>query len=161
MKGKILFFILICSIFINADTETRPAFLQRQFPDHKLIEVKADAEYLLENNDNKYHAYFTDKYSDAQGYAGKIVMILILDQAKIVLKNIIVFEHNETPGFLTHVIKSGFLDRYKGKKIKDIINITDVDGVSGCTFSSKGIFFAIHQTLISIKKNITVKKNSK
>ena len=76
------------------------------------------------------------------GYGGATPLLIgINTQEKI--KDIILLENAESPGFVENVVKTGFLDKWDGTNWKEVAKL-EVDTISGATMTSS----SIKQTLI-------------
>jgi len=76
-----------------------------------------------------------------KGFNGNIVvMVGIKPDGK--LTGISIMNHSETPGIGSRVEAPGFTGQFKGKPVSDPAS---VDGVSGATYSTKGVFAAVEQ----------------
>lgn len=76
-----------------------------------------------------------------KGFNGNIeVMVGIKPDGK--LTGISIMNHSETPGIGTKVELPDFIEQFKGKPVSDPVS---VDGVSGATYSTKGVFAAVKQ----------------
>lgn len=79
----------------------------------------------------------------ASAYGGPIKMVtgITLD-GKIV--DTVIADHKDTPSFITKITEKKYLKKFIGKDIADPISInSDIDSISGATYSSRGIAKAI------------------
>ncbi len=65
------------------------------------------------------------------------------------LLDISITSHSETPGVGSRVTEASFTDEFKGLSIEEEL---EVDGVSGATYSSKGVMSAVNQALGYVTK---------
>lgn len=81
----------------------------------------------------------------AAGYGGPITVATGIDlTGKIV--GAVIANHKDTPTFIQMITNHHYLDQFHGKNISDPLRLQrDIDGVSGATFSSRGIARAISQ----------------
>jgi electron transport complex protein RnfG len=86
-----------------------------------------------------------------KGYGGDIGVMVGIDPAGK-LTGIVVMNHSETPGIGSRVTVPAFSNQFKGKELE---KATAVDGVSGATFSTKGVFEAVQTTVAFYQKNKT------
>jgi electron transport complex protein RnfG len=78
-----------------------------------------------------------------KGYHGLIgVMVGISKDGKVL--DIGITSQSETPGVGARVTEAFFTDRFKDKKAEPGLT---VDGISGATFSSKGVMSAVNQAI--------------
>lgn len=85
---------------------------------------------------------------DIQGYGGPVPLeISIKDN---IVTGIIALPNSETPDFFNHA--KTLLSKWNGKTIDQALSMK-VDGVSGATFSSRGIIQNVHAGLQYAKKN--------
>lgn len=83
-----------------------------------------------------------------KGYHGLIgVMVGVSKEEKVL--NIGITSHSETPGVGSKVGEPSFTDRFKGLKAQKDLT---VDGISGATFSSKGVMTAVNQAIGYVSK---------
>jgi electron transport complex protein RnfG len=88
--------------------------------------------------------------SSATGYHGIIeVMVGINTSGK--LTGISIMTHTETPGLGARIIEPDFTDQFAGMELSDELNLSSaggkIDGISGATFSSKGVTTAVRKAL--------------
>ena len=78
-----------------------------------------------------------------KGFDGNIgVMVGISPEGK--LTGIAIMKHTETPGIGSKITEVSFTDQFKGKSLEDP---TGVDGVSGASYSTKGVFAAVNSAV--------------
>ena len=65
------------------------------------------------------------------------------------LLDISITNHSETPGIGSRVTEASFTDEFKDLSIEEEV---DVDGVSGATYSSKGVMGAVNQAIGYVTK---------
>jgi len=83
-----------------------------------------------------------------KGFHGTIgVMVGVSKQGKIT--DIGITSHSETPGIGSRVTEPTFTNRFKGIPINGKLK---VDGISGATYSSKGVMSAVTQALGYVAK---------
>lgn len=77
-------------------------------------------------------------YSDAvKGYAGRTPLQIAFDTDGKIL-NVKLLKNNETPSFIRSVAKAGYFESWNGMTVDEVLN-SNVDAVSGATYSSRGI----------------------
>jgi electron transport complex protein RnfG len=84
-----------------------------------------------------------------KGYGGDIEVMVGIDPAGK-LTGIAIMNQSETPGIGSRVTLPAFTNQFKGKELE---KPTAVDGVSGATFSTKGVFAAVQTTVEFYGKN--------
>jgi electron transport complex protein RnfG len=78
-----------------------------------------------------------------KGYHGLIgVMVGISKEGKLL--DIGITSHSETPGVGSRVTEASFTDQFRGLSMKEQLQI---DGLSGATYSSKGVMSAVAQAI--------------
>lgn len=85
------------------------------------------------------------------GYAKDGIDILVGLDKDGKVKGVSIVTLGETPGLGTKVSDKNFLKKFKNKKSTKDIN--EVDGISGATYSSKGIKNAIKEAITQFGKN--------
>lgn len=114
--------------------------VQETFPEAEYVIFLDTAYYGIMNADDALIGYMltSSPYSDhVKGYAGRTPLHIFLDKEENIAQ-IKLLPNQETPGFLTRVINSGYLENWQGLSIDEALN-TNVDAVSGATYSSLGI----------------------
>ena len=87
--------------------------------------------------------------ASGKGFAGEVgVMVGITPDGR--LTGIAITKHSETPGIGSRVTEPKFTEQFKGKPVDDP---TSVDGVSGATYSTKGVFAAVTAAVEYYKNN--------
>ena len=83
-----------------------------------------------------------------KGFHGPIgVMVGVSKQGKLL--DIGITSHSETPGVGSRVTNPSFTNRFKGLPARPGVT---VDGISGATYSSKGVMSAVNQALVYVNK---------
>ena len=86
---------------------------------------------------------------DGKGFEGPIsVMVGIDPQGK--LTGIAITKQSETPGIGSKIAEPVFTDQFKDLSVDESIN---VDGISGATYSTQGVFEAVQQAVNFYKEN--------
>ena len=126
----------------NAEIEL---FLYQAMPDASRIEkVSSDtwAAYTLDSPEEPA-GYIT--VGEASGYGGPMKVAVAVAPDGNVL-GLSVAEQRETPGWFKRVMDNNFTDRLIGKGYTDAFNLgSDVDGVTGATYTSRAIADAVRQ----------------
>jgi electron transport complex protein RnfG len=98
--------------------------------------------------DGKVIAFAYD--SSGSGYNGPIAVMVGLDMAGKIA-GIAVMTHSETPGLGARVVEPEFTKQFKGMTLTNDLNVSSaggkIDGVSGATYSSKGVVEAVRKAL--------------
>ncbi|VVS94266.1 FMN-binding protein [Desulfoluna spongiiphila] len=77
------------------------------------------------------------------GWGGPMTVAPVLTP-KLVLKEVLVPEHRETPLFFEYLLANGFFEQFAGKTPRDALCVgKTIDAVSGATISSKAITRAV------------------
>ena len=87
--------------------------------------------------------------SAGRGFDGNIGVMVGIDITGK-LTGIAIMKHTETPGIGSRVTDPSFTDQFEGKSLD---NPTAVDGVSGATYSTKGVFAAVNSAVEFYNKN--------
>jgi len=83
-----------------------------------------------------------------KGFGGLIgVMVGISKDGQLL--DIGITSHSETPGVGSRVEETSFTDQFQGLKAKEGLK---VDGISGATYSSKGVMSAVNQAIGYVNK---------
>ena len=81
---------------------------------------------------------FSSPYSDGvKGFNGPTPLLIALD-AEGRIKNVVLLENQETPGYARRVVEGGLYEAWNGLTPDEAIN-KDVDAISGATFTSNGV----------------------
>ena len=83
-----------------------------------------------------------------KGFHGQIGVMVGISKDGTIL-DIGITSHSETPGIGSKVTETGYTDRYKGLPAKKGIT---VDGISGATYSSKGVVAAVNEAAALVEK---------
>jgi electron transport complex protein RnfG len=83
-----------------------------------------------------------------KGYHGEIgVMVGVNREGKIM--DIAITSHSETPGVGSRVTEASFTDQFRGLEAEGEL---EVDGISGATYSSRGVVAAVEQAAGSVEQ---------
>jgi len=87
-----------------------------------------------------------------RGYGGFITMVVGLDREGKVIGTSIV-SHAETPGLGAGIEESSWLRQFKGKMVKDPLEVNkDIDAISGATKSSRAVTKGVKEALQVLEK---------
>lgn len=90
------------------------------------------------------------KSDQAYGYSGPIDVVVFIDKDGVV-KNLSVLNNTETPSFFSRVMAADYLEYFKGKEANSCFAIgQDIDGISGATFTAKGIAEAVKKSAYTV-----------
>ncbi len=135
-RGKASDFVQAQMLKVSVDSKTKKN--KKASKDDTNNKEKAEAE-KLQNVSEENIAFADGTYEgSAKGYGGKITVSVIIKDGKIA--SIAILNNNETPAFLS---------KAKTKVISEILTnqSTNVDTVSGATYSSVGIINAVRNAL--------------
>lgn len=113
-----------------------------------------------DKNNHVGSVVFTSPHADdVTGYAGPTpLMIAIDDNGRI--KEVMLLEHSETPGFISRIVKAGYLDKWDGKHWKEAVRL-EADTVSGATMSSSAIRGSLRKRLSMIDPKAKVEASTR
>ena len=103
-----------------------------------------------------YYAYSKPASDSIQGFNGETPLLVVFDKEKKVQK-VVLLDNNETPGFVNRVVEGGLFDAWNGLTIDQALE-TEVDAVSGATFTSNGVKESLKACLQNIKASETADK---
>jgi len=78
----------------------------------------------------------TDLPPDMKGYVGP-VPVLVGIGTDGAIERLVVLENRETPYYMKRVLQSGFIEKFRGKNVRE--KFADIDAVTGATVTSKAI----------------------
>lgn len=114
-----------------------------------LYQAMPNVEHLEKTANGNFAAYIEEQLigyvtvGEGSGYGGPIQIAVATDM-KGKIKGLAVVRHIETPSFFDRVDKNGLISRLVGMRYGDGFNIEqDIDGVSGATYTSRGIAKAV------------------
>ncbi len=103
------------------------------------------ADRIEKTASNNFAAYHNDKLlgyiaiGEGSGYGGPM-QLAVATNIKGTITGLVVVKHLETPRWFERVFKNGLISRLIGKSYSDKFTLnSDVDGVSGATYTSRGI----------------------
>ncbi len=130
--------------------------LQQLFPDVGYYVLNGDIYTVYSGGGVKVGYAF---YGEGSGYGGKMELFIgLMDRDTI--QGVIVISHNETEGYWQTLYREDFFSQFEGLPIEDcslrLYNGQggDVDGVSGSTYSSRGVTDGVRQTALEKIKSI-------
>lgn len=134
--------LIVAAWFIGGQLENEDivSSVRAAMPEVSKLEEIDKATYCAYNSEEEILGYITIESS--MGYGGPLQMAVAVDQ-KGKIYNLAVISSKETPTYLDKVLDEKFLDKINGKSYEDKFSLSsDVDGVSGATYSSRAILEA-------------------
>ncbi|MGL4852839.1 MAG: FMN-binding protein [Phocaeicola sp.] len=144
--------LLFATLFITAQAPKR----SRRVPERKLdspldtvklIYPKATAIQPINSVWNKAvdnkgnllgYVFNSEVYGiDNLGYYEDVPVLVVTDKSEKI-QYVSIINSYETPEYVEDIYRSGFMERWNGKKLTDIQSI-EVDGVSGATLTSEAV----------------------
>ena len=96
---------------------------------------------------------FSSPYSDdIKGFNGPTPLLITLD-AEGRIKDVVLLPNEETPRFVQHVIKGGLCESWNGLTPAEALE-TDVDAISGATYTSIGVKNSLFARLKVYEKQV-------
>jgi uncharacterized protein with FMN-binding domain len=118
-------------------------FLTAAWPQAQAFEELDGNSYRVLGSADEVLGYVTT--GTASGYGGPLTMAISMTPAGVV-ESLAVVEHRETPSFFRTVLEGRFLARLVGKSSSDpVVLDDDVDGVSGATYTCRGMTQSVHR----------------
>lgn len=134
--------LIAAAWFIGGQLENEDivSSIKAAMPEVSKLEEINKATYSAYNSGNEILGYITIESS--MGYGGPLQMAVAVDQEGQIF-DLAVISSKETPTYLDKVLGDNYLDEINGKSYKDKFSLSsDVDGVSGATYSSRAILEA-------------------
>lgn len=103
-----------------------------------------------------YYAYSKPASDSIQGFNGETPLLVVFDNEKKI-QSVILLDNKETPAFVGRVAEGGLFDAWNGLTIDQALE-TEVDAVSGATFTSNGVKASLKACLKNIKASETADK---
>ena len=126
----------------RAGVDLQP-FLDAAWPNAGRFEELDRDSYRVLSDGGETLGYVTT--GTASGYGGPLTMAVSMT-ADGVVDSVAVVAHRETPSFFRTVIDGRFLTRLVGKTNEDPIVLgNDVDGLSGATYTCRGLTQSVHR----------------
>ena len=117
-----------------------------------LQQVIPDASHFDKVNGDIFAAYSSDfpptllgyvTTGQSNGYGGPMIVAVGVDLNGNIL-GVAIVRDNETPSYINEVLQSDFIQSFNGKSFQDPFQLyKDLDGVSGATYTSRGIANAV------------------
>lgn len=144
--GLVFLLLALISSWFSSDEDIEP-FLDRILPEAQSFRKVESSPIIFEgttsenSEQDKTVGYVV--INEATAYGGPIRMVTGINlEGKIV--GTVIANHKDTPSFIRIVLNHDYLKQFIDKSITDPISIDkDIDGVSGATYSARGIAKAI------------------
>ncbi|MGF1759390.1 FMN-binding protein [Photobacterium sagamiensis] len=82
--------------------------------------------------------------AQGNGYGGPLKVIVKIKEKNQSISDVELLHHKDTPAYIARLDSKHFLRQFKGKALNsDFLVDADIDGVSGATYSTKGITLAV------------------
>lgn len=139
----------------HLDQETLE-LLQQLFPDVGYYVLNDDIYTIYSGGGVRLGYAF---YGEGFGYGGRMVLFIGLKD-RDTIQGVIVISHNETEGYWQRLYREDFFSQFEGLPIEDcyvrlyIGGTGEVDGVSGSTYSSRGVADGVRKTALEKIKSI-------
>ncbi len=135
--------ILVVTTLLSSTVKAQNAALELArsvYP--QAISVSMDKNVCHEIKDAKgkilgYEVSSKPYSSNIEGYAGPTPVVLILDARKRIVK-LCLLSNSESPDHVAKLTRSGFLNKWNGKTLKQAVNM-QVDAITGATYTSHAI----------------------
>ncbi len=134
--------LIIAAWFVGLQIENSDivSSVKKAMPEVAKLEEITKATYSAYNSEEELLGYITIESS--MGYGGPLQMAVAVNQEGEIY-NLAVVGSKETPAYLEKVLGEDYLDKINGKSYKEKFSLSsDVDGVSGATYSSRAILEA-------------------
>jgi NosR/NirI family nitrous oxide reductase transcriptional regulator len=136
--AAISIFLIITAWLIGiyrGSTDIKP-YLHQTTPTADRIAKTTNGNFAAYNNDQLL-GYIA--IGEGSGYGGPM-QLAVATNIKGTITGLVVVKHFETPRWFERVFKNGLISRLIGKSYSDKFNLnSDIDGVSGATYTSRGI----------------------
>ncbi|MEA5024177.1 MAG: 4Fe-4S binding protein [Desulfitobacterium hafniense] len=140
--------------------------IRESFPELTLEEVIASEPliYEIRTGDAADKALGYAAIGEGQGYAGPVKVLVNVDTEGQIISTRVV-EHKEWQNWFDKLNMEGFFDQFVEKKITDPLDLDqDIDGITGATYSSRGVATAISKAsheLAKLKYNYVYDEENK
>jgi Na+-translocating ferredoxin:NAD+ oxidoreductase RnfG subunit len=130
--------------------------LDQQFLD-ELEEIYSQVDYYTFDEDTQIYTVLNNGqeigyafYAKGMGFIGEMEILVGLED-KETIKGIVIISYKDTPWFWNRLVKNDFFSLFIGLKIVDCVLDKDggqVDGVTGATYSSKGVVDTVREAAL-------------
>jgi len=90
--------------------------------------------------------------TSGKGYHGDIGVMVGIDVKHNKLTGIAIVSHSETPGLGARIVEKSFTGSFKGKSLAKELTTSDINALSGATFSTKGVLAAVNKARAIFKR---------
>ena len=82
--------------------------------------------------------------AEGNGYGGPLKVAVEINEKNHSITSVNLLHHKDTPAYIARLDRKNFLRQFKGKSLNsDFLVDADIDGISGATYSTKGITLAV------------------
>lgn len=149
--GAILILILLSILGNKRALVNDEPLLQSLLNENQHFQLKPNNIYGVFSNENSLESGYIFK-GESMGYGGPLEVAVLVDTS-ILIQNIIITSHNETPSYVSKVLKQEFQWQIIDKSYKDEFRLErDLDAVSGATYTSRAIAEASREACQGIAK---------
>jgi uncharacterized protein with FMN-binding domain len=106
--------------------------------------------YEKENKKAGYVLYSAPYSNNIYGFGGKTPLIIALNEKQQIIGTKLL-ENNETPSYVNYVSKEGLFESWNGLTIDASLN-TEVDAISGATYTSQAVIKSFHKRMSVLNK---------
>jgi len=123
-----------------------------------LLDLIGENQHLRLNSNNIFEVYTNEDAQgsafifsgESMGYGGPMEVAILVD-TNIFIQNLLITSHNETPSFVSKVLGKGFQRQIIDKTYTDDFDLgTDLDGVTGATYTSSAMAGAAKEACLKI-----------
>lgn len=133
---SIMLIIVVWIIGIYRESTDIEPYLHQVMPTADKIEKSALGNFIAFNN-NQLLGYIA--IGEGNGYGGPMQLAVAIN-LEGEITDLTVIKHLETPRWFERVFQNGLISRLIGKRYSDAFSLnSDVDGVSGATYTSRGL----------------------
>ena len=112
--------------------------LQGLVEEHQYLRLNSEKIYEVLDTDSSQNKGFI-KTGEYMGYGGPLEVAVRVDN-HLVIQDLIIISHNETPSYVKKVLHRDFLKQIIGLTYTDEFNLEeDLDGISGATYTSRAL----------------------
>ncbi|MEH6533332.1 MAG: FMN-binding protein [Photobacterium frigidiphilum] len=98
--------------------------------------------------------------AQGNGYGGPLTVIIKINEKAQSIREITLLQHKDTPAYIARLERKFFLKQYKDKALNsDFLVDIDIDGISGATYSTKGINLAVRDVAHQVASQLGMPKS--
>lgn len=141
--------ILASILGYNRATGDNEAIIQSLLEENQHLQLNSGNIYeVYQENASKESSYIFP--GEGRGYGGPLEVAVLVDTS-MHIQNLYITRHNETPSYVTKVLKRGFRGQIIHKTYTDEFDLEkDLDGISGATYTSRAIADAAREACRTI-----------